>query len=185
MKQNFKWMAIFVFSFAFVMSGMTAELSNRKLHMSVGGGIGLPKIPFSQYRTPISFLLNASLPVKVMPSFWLQGTGGVLSTISLGSINSSDRDMRFNLAWAGFEGMYRIRYSFEGDAFITAGLGEYHLSQLFDEKEDILNTLGFSLALVNWNYGLKYKTVFSLRWHILFEPDDNPQVATVTMGFLL
>ena len=185
MKRNFKWMAIVVLSFAFVMSGMTTELSDRKMRVSVGGGLGLPKIPFSQYRTPISFLLNGSLPVKVVPAFWLQATGGALTTVHLGSFNSSDKDMRFNLTWAGLEGMYRIRYSFQGEAFITAGLGEYHLSQLFDEKEDVLNTLGFSLALVNWNLGSKHKSVFSLRWHILFEPDDNPQVATVTMGFLL
>lgn len=184
MKKHVVLFFVLMLSVAPSIEGFGRDHTMSRLHLGLGGGFGLPKISYSQYRTPISFLVNGSLPVQVKSPVWVQATGGALTTIHMGTVNDSDDDMRFNLTWAGLEGMYRLRYDFHADAFVTAGLGYYHLSQLYDGNEDILNTTGFTLALVNWSFGPKWNSTLEIRWHLLFEPEENPQVLTITFGVL-
>jgi hypothetical protein len=154
-------------------------------HFGLAGGIGLPKIPISHFRTPISFLAGGMIHIPVFAKFGLQVDGYGLTTVSLGTVNNSDAKLTFDLVWGSTALTYQMRGFMESRAAIMAGLGMYRLYQRFDTRKDVLNTLGFNLGLSQWMRPGRRGGFFEIRWHLLFEPSDNPQVLTLTYGILL
>ena len=156
----------------------------RRVRLGVSGGLGLPKIPFGQFRTPVSLTGEGSLAFRFSHRWGLRLGGGALHTFSLGKINSQVGELKYNLLLATGGLMYRLGGPFGGESFVTGGPGVYRLTQQFGGDEETYDTMGFSLGLVQWNYRRTWSSTFEVKWHFLFQPSDNPQVVTMTFGVL-
>jgi len=154
----------------------------RPIHLGLSVGFGLPKIPFSIYRSPVSILGSTSLNVRLHRKFGIQLNGGALHTFSIGTLDSRKSELRFNLQWGSIDLFYHLRGYFRNESFIFAGMGAYHESRLIEDNEQILNTAGLNLGLVNWTHMRGWTAVFEVRWHLLFKPDDMPQVISLSFG---
>jgi len=162
-----------------------SPLIRGRAHAGLSVGFGLPKIPISPFRSPISVLGGGSLNFRLSRKIALQCDGFGLYTFDLGTGSSQGGKLRFNLTWISLDVLYHLRGLIRSESFVLAGLGGYHLSQQFDEDETILDTMGFNLGLVHWTHWRRWSGVFEVRWHLLFQPSDSPQVLTVTFGLLL
>ena len=56
----------------------------RWFHAGISAGFGLPKIPFSHFRTPVSVEGGAAMNVRLLNKWLIQLDGYVLHTFSLG-----------------------------------------------------------------------------------------------------
>lgn len=162
--------------------GLRAE--SRPLAWGLSAGIGLPKIPVSHYRTPISVLGSAMGHVSLIGRFGVQIDGNALTTFSLGSVNQAEGDLQFDLYWGSFALTYRVRGFMDNRSAILAGIGPYDLTQEFDQDREALRTTGVNLGFSNWTVGSAWRGIFEVRWHLLFEPSENPQMLTLTFGWL-
>ena len=160
-----------------------AQTSGTGIGMTAG--FGLPKIPISRFRSPISIVGTGFLNYRPVQKVFLQVTGGALYTFSLGTMDSREGELKFNLIWGSLDAAYHLRGAIRNESFFLMGVGRYHLSQKFDEKETALNTIGINLGLVNWMHRGRFSAVIDIRWHLLFKPSPNPQVATLTLGIIL
>ncbi|MBN2340883.1 MAG: hypothetical protein JXR45_05305 [Deltaproteobacteria bacterium] len=156
-----------------------------RIHAGFAGGIGLPKIPISHFRNPISFLAGGMVNVPVTSKIGFQVDGYALTTVSLGTVNKSDGKLSFNLVWGSANLAYQIRGYMGSHSAVLAGLGLYHLKQQFDNRKDTLDTLGLNIGLSQWMKMRKIGGFFEVRWHLLFKPSDSPQVLTLTYGLFL
>jgi hypothetical protein len=152
---------------------------------SLAFGIGYPKIPLSQFRPPISVVSNAGIHWSPLNKWALEISGYGLKTYSLGTINGQDAALKFNAWWVGADVQYQLRGGFNSNNYVCMGLGRYHLNRVLDESKDNLTTSGFCLGYITHFSHIKHSSVLEVRWHLLFEPDDQPQVLTMTFGVLL
>ena len=157
----------------------------RRFHTGISVGFGLPKMPYSHFRMPVSVEGGAALNFRFANKWLIQVDGYGLHTFNLGSASDLEGELRFDLAWVSFELMRSMRGFLRDENFIVAGIGRYHLSQQFDNDKDNLNTMGISLGVADWRHWQRWSMVSEIRWHLLFDPDPKPQVLTVTFGILL
>lgn len=157
----------------------------RKIHAGLAVGFGLPKISFSQFRTPISVLGGGSVNLRLMNRIVLQAGGYGLHTFSLGKINRQEGELIFDLVWASVDLMYRMRGGFSAESFVLLGGGGYHFTKQFGFDKIIVDTPGLSLGISQWFYRKSWSSVLEIKWHLLFRPSDHPQVLTVTFGLML
>ena len=160
-------------------------LMKRRVRASFSAGLGLPKIPISHFRNPVSVLGGGSLNFRLSRKMALQFGGYGLYTFDLGTRSSHEGKLRFDLAWVSLDVLYHLSGVIRSESFVLAGLGDYHLSQQFYEDETVLNTMGLNVGLAYWKHWRRWSSVFEVRWHLLFRPSDNPQVLTLTFGMLL
>lgn len=156
----------------------------KNVRFGISAGLGLPKIPFGQFRTPISVIGEGSLTFRFVHRWGIRLGGGALQTFSIGRINDQAGELKYNLILGTAGLMYRLGGPFGGESFITGGPGFYRLIQQFGGDEETYETMGLSIGLVQWNYRRTWSNSFELKWHFLFEPSDNPQVLTITFGIL-
>lgn len=156
----------------------------QKTYLGVSIGFGLPKIPISRFRTPISVLGGGFLNYRLGTNMALQLNGYGLYTFSLGTVNAQSGELRFNLLWASMDLQRRLRGVIDEGSFLMAGVGGYRLSQQYDNDEDILNTMGLSIGLSQWKRLRRVTSIFEIRWHLLFHPSPKPQVVTVNFGIM-
>ena len=174
-----------LFSF-FVVGLCHAQLSEwRRVHAGPQIGFGLPKIPFSEFRAPISVLGGGFVYCHLFHRFGIEASGYGLYTFNLGSPSGRTSELKFNLTWGSVDILYNVRRRLNNRSFIFAGLGQYYLDQQMNEDIENLTTTGLCLGIANWRYGKKIRLVNEIRWHLLFHPDPKPQILTVTLGLLL
>ncbi|HDQ44982.1 MAG TPA: hypothetical protein ENN17_05705 [bacterium] len=154
-------------------------------HFGFSAGLGLPKIPLSQFRTPVSFLASGMVYMPVYARMGIQMDGNALTTVSMGTVNRAEDDFKFDLIWASASLTYRMRGLMESRAALMAGFGVYRIDRRIDRRNDRLDTSGFTLGMSQWMKPGGRGGYFEIRWHLLFKPEDNPQVLTLTYGFLL
>ena len=165
--------------------GMSMNQSGqRRVHIGFAAGFGLPKIPFSQFRTPISVLGGGSINFRLSDRIAMQLGGYGLHTFSLGKINTQQGELRFNLLWGSFDMMYRWRGSMSGETFVLVGVGGYKVSKQFGFDEYNLNTMGLTLGIAQWTHKRSWSSAIEFKWHLLFKPSDT-QILTVTFVFML
>ena len=158
---------------------------SQRFHTGLSIGFGLPKMPFSHFRMPVSILGGGALNYRLSNKWCVQADGYGLYTFSLGTVTGREGKLRFNLAWVSLDLLRHFRGALQNENFILVGFGYYYLSQQFDDDEDILNTTGFSLGMVDWRHWKRWSMFTEIRWHLLFHPSPKPQVFTVTLGILL
>jgi hypothetical protein len=154
-------------------------------HVGLSGGVGLPKVPYSGYRLPVSVLAGAFAQQPLTGKWMLRGEACGLTTIHFGTWNGSDLPLRFNLLWASADGCFRMSGFITSATWLEAGIGWYKLDQRFGDNTAKLGTAGFNVGILTQQTGFLNRTVFDIRWHLLFNPSPNPQVFTITLGFLL
>lgn len=159
--------------------------AERRIHAGFGAGFGLPKIPLSRYRSPISITAGLLGNYRISNRVAVQSDGGLLTTFSLGTVDRTASPLRYNQWWISLACLYRLRGAMRNESFVTAGTGLYHLSQQFDNDEDILYTAGMNLGIINWHNNRRGSSYLDVRWHLLFQPSPNPQVLTIMFGFML
>ena len=154
-------------------------------HTGLSGGIGLPKVPYSGYRLPVSVLVGAFAQQPLAGKWMLRGEAFGLTTIHLGTWNGSDLPLRFNLLWASADGCFRMSGFITSATWLEAGIGWYRLDQKFGNNSAKLGTPGLNIGVLTQQSGFLNRMTFDIRWHLLFNPSPNPQVFTITLGFLL
>ena len=161
------------------------EYSPKRVHAALSAGLGIPKIPFSNFRTPVSILGGASVNLRLMRRIAVQLKGNGLYTFSLGTGNGQDGEFRFNLLYGTLDLMYRVRGNIRQEFFVSAGLGQYSLDMQVNDNIADQTTSGFTIALTSWTFRKKLGTEFELRWHVLFEPGSDIQILTLMFGLIL
>lgn len=174
-----------IFCFLLHTQGRAQASQSRRFHAIVTAGFGLPRIPYSHFRTPVSVLGGGALNCRLFGRLYVQGNANALYTFNMGTATGQDSDLKFNLEWASVDLLYHVRGVIKNNNHILAGVGRYHLTQLLETEEDDLMTTGLCLGLVNWRHWMRWSMVTEVRWHLLFEPSSNPQILTVTLGILL
>ena len=107
-----------------------AMVDPRPVAAGIAIGIGLPRIPFTEFRTPISVLGGASFSFRLVERLAVQLSGNALTSFGIGNANVPQNDkLRFNLLYGDFDLMYRFAWSSIGESFAAAGLGLYYLDQ--------------------------------------------------------
>ncbi len=167
-----------------ISSTIFAAMGEKPLDGGVRFGFGMPKTPY-RYRMPFSVTGGLVLNYHLNEKIKFQADANTLTTFNLGTVDGNDSDLKFNLNWIGLSGMVKMRGKFSVGSYLSLGMGYYQLNQQFDNNTDKLNTYGISLGISNDNAMRKIKTVMDLRWHLLFEPDPQPQLLTIMIGFLL
>ncbi len=157
----------------------------RRFHAGLHLGLGLPKIPVSQWRSPISVTGGINSSIRFSHRWAAQISGDGLYTINLGSIDSREGELRFDLFWVSCDLLILMRGGTKNEAFFTVGGGAFSLSQRFDREYTRTNTGGISLGLVNWTHHNRFSSVLEVKWILLFKPNPNPQIASITFGVML
>lgn len=157
----------------------------RNMHFGIYAGLGLPRVPFSIYIPPISLAGGGMVNVRIAKRFMLQMDGFGLHTISLGTVTDQKKELRFNVYGMSLNALYPVKRGFASETFITIGIDRSHISQLFDDEEDVLTTTGLNLGLVYWRHHSRWNSLLQLRWHLYFQPSPNPQMLLITFGILL
>jgi hypothetical protein len=155
-----------------------------RLHGGVSVGMGLPKIPFSHFRTPVSLVGSGMLNYRLGRKIGIQLEGGGLTTINLGTAGREQGELKFDFLWSSFDFLWRARGEVRNESFLAGGVGYYHLVQQYDDDKDDLNTMGMNLGLVSWAFRNRWIGIFDVRWHLLFEPSNHPQVLILSFGIL-
>lgn len=150
----------------------------------ISAGIGLPKIPVSQFRTPISVLGGCMGHVSVLPKWGIQIDGNALTTFSLGTVNQAGGDLKFEILWGSLALTYQLKGLIRSRSNLILGIGKYYLTQQFDQAEESIQPSGMNLGFSNWMAGRKWRGILEVRWHMLFRPGEDPQVLTITYGWL-
>ncbi len=182
-KSMFLFTAILMALLVTTVSAQDKQL--QRFHATLSGGFGLPKINYSDFRTPVSLLGGAGINLRVLNKWSLQADAYALTTYSLGTGSGRDLDIKFNLMWGSFAILRHLRGVYEHENFVLVSVGRYHISQTIAEREDDLNSMGISLGMVDWRHWERWSMVTEIRWHMLFEPTPKPQVLTITVGILL
>ncbi|NQT26732.1 hypothetical protein HQ585_15355 [candidate division KSB1 bacterium] len=157
----------------------------RPISFGVSAGIGLPKIPLSQFRSPISVLASGMTHVSFTEKWGIQVDGNALTTFSLGTVNKVDSDLQFDIYWGSVSLTYKLKGLMRNRSNLIAGIGNYYLTQQFNHGKEEIQTTGMNLGISSWMTHRRWRGYFEARWHLLFKPSENPQVLTVTYGWLL
>lgn len=173
--------------FSLILFSQTLVLSQtgKPFEACVSAGIGLPKIPISQYRSPISLLAGVDVTAKLTQKIGIQAGGYGLTTISMGTVNNAEDNLNYDLMWTSMSLLYQLRGAMQDRSMLILGGGYYKLDQQFDLRRDKLTTAGFNLGLSHIMTHRKFSGKLEFRWHLLFKPSDNPQILTITYGILM
>ncbi|HHS12342.1 MAG TPA: porin family protein [bacterium] len=163
---------------------LAGEVRTRRFHAGLSAGFGLPRIPWGTFHTPLSVTTDAFVSMRIGDGWALGVDAGGLHTFNINAVTANKDKLRFNLIWVSSNALFRINRSLLVESFILAGAGVYRLDQALNEEGDTLNTPGINLGIVGWRYYRRWGTVLEIRWHFLFRPSSNPQVLTVSAGFL-
>ena len=156
----------------------------RPVLFGVSGGIGLPKIPISQYRSPISVLGGGMGHLSIYKKLGVQIDANALTTFSLGSVNNAPGDLRFDVLWGDLALTYRLRGMLHSQSNLIVGTGHYTVIQEFNQGREEIQTQGVNLGISNWMAGRRLRSYFEVRWHLMFTSGEDPQVLTLTYGIL-
>lgn len=165
--------------------GKAAFNTERPVYFTIGAGIGYPQIRLSQFRTPIAVTATTGAQWRLTNKWALSGSVNALRTFSLGTITGEKATLKFNTIWGSLNLEYRISGNYRSASFLSVGSGYYHLDRQIDREIDRLKTPGFSLGLVTHTALINRATSLRMTWHLLFRPDDQPQILTLTLGILL
>lgn len=178
---------VLIFLISMLVSGFGFSQStwSKDWNGGIYAGIGLPKMPLSLFRNPVSISGGGFVNYRIRPSILLQLDGAGLYTFNMGTVDNSDGTLRYNLVWTSFAVMKRIHGPGRNETFISVGVGGYKLHQQFNEKKDNISSGGVNIGLVNWSFLRRIGLVTEFRWHLLFETDPNPQVLVIHFGLLL
>ncbi len=173
----------------FLVSGLYVSLfgqvpMQKRLHVGVSAGVGFPKISYSHFRSPVSLVGNGMVNYRLGRKIGVQLEGGGLITFDLGTAGREKGELKFNFLWSAVDLIWRVRGEVRSESFIAGGIGGYKLLQQYDNDKDDLNTLGINLGLISWTFRNRWTGLFDVRWHLLFEPSNNPQVLTLSFGIL-
>jgi hypothetical protein len=155
------------------------------LHIDCLIGLAYPQIPLSEFRPPIGITGQIRLVLQLHPKWMVAAGFHGMKTYSLGTVTGRDIPFKFNMTWGSLSIDYRMGGDFGKLNYISAGPGLYSLNRRFDFQKDHVDTPGLHIGYVNRSPHPKFGTVFDIRWHVLFEPNDNPQVLTMTFGIIL
>ncbi|MBN1780032.1 hypothetical protein JW948_02830 [bacterium] len=155
------------------------------LDMNISAGIGYPQIPLSQFRPPIGVTGNVGVQWRIAGRWAVHTSVNAMKTFSLGTVTGNKATLRYNLQWAGGHILYAVGNEYIKTNYVAVGAGYYALDRQLDRNIDNVDTPGINLGFISHTGGLKARTQFELRWHLLFEPGDNPQVLTMTFGILI
>lgn len=164
---------------------MAQDLSAKTIWFGFSAGLGLPKIPISQFRAPVSVLGGGSATVRFIRKMALQINGYGLYTFNLGTVTNRNDKLRFDLAWVSTDLLRYIGGIISNESFVALGLGQYSLYRQYENDQDILKTMGLNIGWINWSYHNRWNSTLEVRWHLLFHPSDKPQILTITFGLLL
>lgn len=185
MKQFYsQWITVIIMVISIQANGNCRSYRNRSFHSGVSLGLGLPKIPLSYYRSPISIMGGGMINIRIIRKVALQCNGYGLKTFSLGTVSNQKDRLRFDMVWGSLDILAHLRGVIQNEQFLLVGIGTYSLFQRFNKTDESVTTLGTCLGVSNIHYGVKMKTFFELRWHLLYNLDPKPQVLTVTYGLL-
>jgi hypothetical protein len=168
----------------FALAGRAMPQSGR-VGAGFAAGLGLPRIPIARFRSPVSIAGGVFMPVRLHQKLLMQGSGFGLYTFDLGTVDSQSGTLKFNLYGAAVDVGYNIRGAMRNETFIIAGAGLYRLSQQFDDIHDNVSTAGICFGLLNWLHRGRMSMIVDIRWHLLFNPSPNPQLATILLGIKL
>ncbi|MBN2030077.1 hypothetical protein JW824_07500 [bacterium] len=171
--------------FIFRGDGISQTISMKTIRFGISAGLGLPKIPIAQFRAPISVLGGGSVNIRFVRKMALQINGYGLHTFGLGTINNRNDQLRFDVVWVSADLLCHMGGIVSNESFVALGLGQYHLSRQYEDDRDNLNTIGLNIGWISWSYHTRWNSVLEIRWHLLFNPSDKPQVVTITFGLLL
>ena len=158
---------------------------NRTIHPNLSFGIAYPQIPLSQFRPPIGVTGNLGMQWRFLNKWAFHVSGSGLKTFNFGTVTSKKATLKFNVLWISADLKYAINDNFQKVSFVSAGTGYYHLNRQLDRDMDEVTTPGLCLGFSHNTSHRKHSTIFEIRWHLLFKPEDNPQILTITYGFLL
>ncbi len=155
--------------------------------VSVGlyAGFGLPKVSYSVYRPPISVTAGMALQSRVRGRIALRLTGNGLYTFGLGTITDDNYKIRFNTAWADAGLLYRLTGRIFTENYLTFAMGRYTLDQRLEGETNKVTTLGINLGILQLRHHGKWRSTLDVRWHLLFRPSPNPQMLTITFGWII
>ncbi len=183
-----KWL-LFVLYFGLMFlykgDGFAQTGSMKTVRFGVSAGLGLPKIPIAQFRAPVSVTGGGSVNIRFVRKMALQINGFALHTFSLGTINNRNDRLCFNVEWASADLLRHIGGIISNESFVALGLGRYHIYRQYENDLDNLNTFGLSIGWIGWSYHSRWNSALEVRWHLLFNPSDKPQIVTITFGLLL
>ena len=165
--------------------GQAAFQAESPVHFAIGAGIGYPQIRLSQFRTPIAVTATMGIHWRIMNKWALSGSANALRSFSLGTITGEKATLKFNTIWGSLNLEYMIGGNYHRASFISVGSGFYHLDRQIDREIDQVKTPGLSLGLVTHTALIKRATALRMTWHLLFRPDDQPQILTLTLGILI
>jgi hypothetical protein len=169
----------------FSANSYSQNIQSKTFRFGISAGLGLPKIPIAQFRAPVSVLGGGMVNLRFMQKMALQINGYGLHTFSLGTINNRNDKLRFDVAWISADLQRHIGGIITNETFISLGLGQYMLSRQYENDVDDLNTIGLNVGWISWSYHGRWSSSLELRWHLLFNPSDKPQIVTITFGLLL
>ena len=166
-------------------NGSAQSIDMKTCRLGISAGLGLPKIPFAQFRAPVSILGGGSVNIRFVRKMALQINGYGLYTFSLGTINNRDDKLRFDLVWVSADLFRHIGGFIANESYVALGLGHYSLFRQYEDDIDNLNTTGLNIGWISWSSHNKWNSTLEIRWHLLFKPSDKPQIVTITFGLLL
>lgn len=158
---------------------------DKAVYTHLSAGLAYPQIPLSQFRPPIGATGSLGLHYRVHDPWWIHASANGLKTFSLGTITNEKAELKFDALWLSLDAYHTLSRDFHRIHLISAGMGWYKLNRQLDRDVDNVKTAGINLAFVRQSFRGKLGSVFEIRWHLLFQPDDNPQILTVTFGILI
>lgn len=157
---------------------------NKKIYGGFTAGIGIPKLPTSNFRTPVSVYTGINAQSWLKGKIGVRASASALYTFSLGTSTKESGTLKFSLLYGNLDLMYRISQTRISESAFVAGLGRYSVNQQIHENKSDWATSGFSMGIVSWRQHRKLRSQFELRWHLLFEPESEIQFLTLGYGIL-
>jgi len=148
-------------------------------------GIGLPKVSYSVYRPPFSLTAGLHVFLKTSGRTAVRACVNYLYTIDLGTITDDEYDLAFTAAWVSAEAMYMLRGRMFDQSFVSLGVAKYSLMRDLQGTKSETAPAGVNLGLFQINHRGKWNSTVDVRWHLLFNPDSNSQMLTITFGWAL
>lgn len=166
-------------------SSLFGRLLPNVVQPGISAGFGLPQMPPSQYRFPVSVFGKADLHLRLHEKFFIKTDAAAMTSFHLGAINNQKGSFRFDLRYYTAALAGRWRSSGRSTGYVYLGMGKYHLNQEINDSKYNQVTSGLNLGLEYIRMRESLSTTFELGWHLLFHPSPNPQVLTIGFGLLL
>ncbi|MBN2103727.1 hypothetical protein JW835_06780 [bacterium] len=174
---------LFILFFTSGLNGMNTD--NKTIQANLSLGLAYPQIPLSQFRPPIGITGTIGLGWRFHDKWAFCGNGNALKTFSLGTITGKNATLKFDAFWFAGNVQYTLTNDFHKKNILSLGMGGYKLNRQLDDDIDNVKTPGIGLGFINHTHHEKFRGIFEIKWHLLFKPEDNPQILTVTYGILI